>query len=229
MWSLRQATARRGIWLMDRGGDRPELLKAMLRIQPRWILRVRQDRKLIGPQDQLASAGDWATWALQNRPVRGNAVTVPVRLPESVVGLPGSQVPLHLVVPIYQFSRDGLPDRWLLLTCGLIGHGTGPRQVRHGYALRWRAEDAKRYLGQIWHVERFLTRSMLALERMLAAACLAGGFLARLQQDQPELCQYLQEQVLYHDATCTVPCYRLARGIQALAVRHHQMPMLQNA
>ena len=55
------------------------------------------------------------------------------------------------------------------------------------YALRWRAEDGKRLLGQIWHLERFWTRSFLALERMLGCVVLAGGFRAwdHLEQVKP--------------------------------------------
>jgi len=46
---LRQATAGRSIWLMDRGADRPEMLASLLRVQPRWIVRLRSDRRLMGP------------------------------------------------------------------------------------------------------------------------------------------------------------------------------------
>jgi len=59
-WTLRQATAGRGIWLMDRGADRPEILSSLLQVQKRWIVRLRQDRPLIGPDGTLGSAGTWA-------------------------------------------------------------------------------------------------------------------------------------------------------------------------
>jgi len=227
--SLRQATAGRGIWLIDRGADRPEILSSLLQVQKRWIVRLRQDRALIGPQGRRASAGTWALWALANRPVRGHAVTLEVGLPPEEVRQYGTPPILHLVVPTYTFIRNGKLERWILLTCGLIGHHVGPRQVRYDYALRWRAEDAKRFLGQIWHVERFLTRSFLALERLLWCVCLAGGFLARLQGEEPALCHELGAQVLYHRKKDRVPCYRLARGLQAAAVEGGRMPMLNNA
>jgi hypothetical protein len=133
---------------------------------------------------------------------------------------------LWLVVPTYTFA-DG--DRWLLLTCGLIDHRVGLRQIRHDYALRWRAEDAKRFRGQIWHVERFLTRSFLALERMLCCVVLAGGFLAMLQRDWPSLAEGLMQEVLYLDKPIKLPCYRLARGLVGAAVQSGRMPMLVNA
>jgi hypothetical protein len=70
-----------------------------------------------------------------------------------------------------------------------------PRQIRYDYALRWRAEDGKRLLGQIWHLERFLTRSFLALERMQWCVVLAGGFVAMLQRHHPRLREMLERQV----------------------------------
>jgi hypothetical protein len=230
-WTLRQATAGRGIWLIDRGGDRPELLASMLRVQPRWIARLREDRRLLGPDGTVRSAGAWADWALAHRPHRGRAVTLPVQLPvEDVVQAQGPQR-LWLVVPTYSFvGRNRRTERWVLLTRGLIDQHVGPRQARYDYALRWRAEDGKRLLGQVWHVERFLTRSMLALERTLWCVCLAGSFLAMLQREQPRLCQRLESEVLYHEQKPPViPGYRLARGIQAVAVRAIGMPVLNNA
>jgi hypothetical protein len=229
MWTLREALGGRGIWLVDRGADRPEILSA-LRFQPRWIVRLREDRRLVGPDGTARPAGVWADHALATRPERGHAVTLPVHLPPEDVRLYGTAMPLWLLVPTYSFLREGRRDRWVLLTRGLIDHHTGPRQTRRYYGLRWRAEDAKRLLGQLWHVERFQTRSWLALERMLWCVTLAGGFMAVLQRREPALSRCLQQEVLYHDKPYKLPGYRLARGLQALACRAlDRVSMLQNA
>lgn len=229
MWTLREATGGRGIWLIDRAADRPEVLSALLRVQKRWVVRLRQDRSLIGPDGRVMSAGQWAEWALANRPPRGNAVTLEVSLPPEGVPQYGTPPKLHLVVPTYTFVRNGKVERWLLLTCGLIGHHVGPRQVRYDYALRWRAADGKRFLGQICRVERFLTRSFAALERVLWCATLAGGFLSHLQREEPDLSRDLQEEVLYEDTDAVLPVYRLARGLHALAARHGPATLAVNA
>lgn len=229
MWTLREATAGRGIWLIDRGADRPEILSSLLQIQKRWIVRLREDRPLIGPDGTVRSAGAWATWALANRPERGKAVTLPVSLPPDQVRQYGTPPALHLLVPTYSFFRNGKVDRWVLLTCGLIGHHVGPRQVRHDYALRWRAEDGKRFLGQVCHVERFLVRSFVALERLLWCVTLAGGFFSELHRREPQLSQQLQKEVMYWDEDCILPVYRLARGLQTLATCSHHPFMAVNA
>jgi len=180
----------------------------------------------MGPGGWRHPAGYWADWALAHRPERGRAVTLPVQLPPEDVHQVGEPVPLWLVVPTYTYGND---ERWVLLTRGLIDQHAGPRQVRYDYALRWRAEDGKRFLGQIWHLERFLTRSFVALERMLWCVVLASGFVAMLLREQRRLCELLENEVLYHEKPFKVPGYRLARGLQAVVSRHLGMTMLNNA
>jgi hypothetical protein len=225
-WTLRQATGGKGIWLYDRGGDRPEVLSSWLRTQERWVIRLREDRPLLGPDGTVRSAGAWADWALAQRPERGRAVTVPVTLPPDRVHQLGAPARLWLVVPTYTF---GSGERWVLLTRGRIDQHAGPRQVRHEYALRWRSEDAKRLLGQIWHVEQFLTRSFLALERMLWCVVAAAGFLAELDRDEPHLAELLREVVLYWDKPDVIHEYRMARGLTAIAAQNGLAPILNNA
>lgn len=223
-YQLKEATGGRGVWTFDRGADRPEILKTLLLCQPRWIVRLRADRPLMGPDGTIRSAGAWAEEAMLTRPERGRTVTLPVKLP---LGKEKVSEKLHLVATTYRFGQK--QERLLLLTRGLIDRRVGPRQVRRLYARRWRAEDAKRFFGQLWHVERFLTRSFVALERMLGCVTCAGGFLAEIQRDNPDLAEELEQGVLYTHQQDKVPCYRLARGIQALALRRDPPSMLQNA
>jgi len=225
-WTLRQATGGKGVWLYDRGGDRPEVLSCWLRIQPRWVIRLREDRALLGPDGALRPAGQWADWALRERSERASAVTLPVQLPPEQVRQPPAPARLWLVVPTYTF---GSGQRWVLLTRGLIDQHVGPGQVRHDYAMRWRSEDAKRLLGQVWHVEQFLTRSFLALERMLWCVVAAGGFLAELEQDEPSLAEQLREVVLYWDKPDTIHEYRMARGLTAIAAQNGLVTVANNA
>jgi hypothetical protein len=78
-------------------------------------------------------------------------------------------------------------------------------------------------------VERFLTRSFLALERMLWCVVAAGGFLAELEQDQPELAQQLNQTVLYWDKPPVIHEYRMARGLNAVAAQNGLAALANNA
>jgi len=228
-WTLRQATGGKGVWLYDRGGDRPDVLSSWLRMQPQWVIRLREDRPLLGPDGTRRPAGQWADWALAQRPPRGHAVTLPVRLPPEEVRQSGLPARLWLVVPTHTFLRAGKGDRWVLLSRGRIDHHAGPRQVRHEYALRWRSEDAKRFLGQVWHVERFLTRGFVALERILWCVVAAGGFLAELEEDEPGLAERLSRVVLYWEKDVAIREYRMARGLMAMAGQHGHLAVANNA
>ncbi len=225
-WELHQVMGEKGIWLSDRGADRPEVLSVWLRLRRRWIIRLREDRALEGPDGQVRSAGAWADWALTHRPPLGRAVTLAVYLPRQDVAQEGPPVRLHLVVPTYRF---GSGERWVLLTRGLIGQHTGPRQVRYDYAGRWRAEDGKRFLGQLWHVERFGVRSFLAQQRLLTCVVAAGGFLARLQENEPELAHTLENRLVYWDKPFLIPTYRLSHGILDVARREGPPTLAVNA
>lgn len=225
-WTIRRATGGKGIWLYDRGGDRPEVFSCWLRSQDRWIIRLRNDRALIGPDGTRKPAGQWADFALAQRPERGRAVTLPVYLPPEDVKQLGPPTKLWLIVPTFTF---GSGERWVLLARGMIEQHVGPRQGRHDYALRWRSEDAKRFLGQIWHVERFLTRGFLALERMLWCVVAAGGFLAELRQDEPELADYLEKAVLYWEKPFVIHEYRMARGLMAISAQNGLVAVANNA
>jgi len=228
-WMLRQATGGRGIWLSDRGGERPEVLSAWRRTQPRRIIRLRRDRPLLGPDGSLRPAGLWADQALATRPERGRVATLPVRLPPALVGQNGSPERLWLVVPTYTFGDD--EERWLRLTRGLLDQHVGPRQVRHDYALRWRPEDAKRLLGQLWHVERFLVRSFLAIERMLWCVVAAAGFVALATGGRGRLDRASAKGGALPRAEPTSASPRLpaAPGLTTLAAQHGYATVANNA
>lgn len=206
-WPIRQATGGRGIWVMDRGFDRREVIDPLLQLQVRWIIRQRGDRKIIGPDGARRATHEWATYALQTRPERGRAVTLPVQLP-------WTPMRLWLVVPTWA-PPDG--DRQILLTRGLVDQKRGPRQIRHDYAYRWRAEDGARFLGQLFHFERFLVRGFAAITRTLLIAAIAVAFLAELLRNHDPLAEGMMQRIVRWKKEYQIPLYRLAAGIRAVA------------
>ena len=75
--------------------------------------------------------------------------------------------------------------------------------------------------GQLWHIEKFLTRSFLSLERMLACVALASGFIVEMQQQLPDVCDEIDGQLLrlLVDDDPIIPAYRVARGLPVLIAR----------
>lgn len=218
-WPIRQATGGRGIWVMDRGFDRREIIDPLLRLRVRWIIRQRGDRHLIGPQGSVRSAHQWAEHALKTCPQRGRAVTLPVRLT-------WSPIQLWLVVPTWE-PPDG--DRHILLTCGLIDQHHGPRQIRYDYAYRWRAEDGARFLGQILHFERFLVRSFVAIYRTIVIAAIAFAFVSELLWNHDPLADAAINRIVRWNKGYRIPVYRAAAGIRAIAAQAGVAALPNNA
>jgi len=218
-WPLRQATGGRGVWVMDRGFDREEVLRDLLRLQVRWIIRQRGDRHLVGPEGTTRSTQQWAQHALQTRPERGRAVTLPVRLT-------WNPTPLWLVIPTWEPPGG---DRQILLTRGLIDQHCGPRQVRHDYACRWRAEDGARFLGQLFHFERFLVRRFVAIYRTLLIMAIAFAFLSELWSSQDPLAEAAMNRIVRWSKGFDIPVYRLAAGVRALAAEAGVAALPHNA
>ena len=208
-WPLRRATGGRGIWVMDRGFDRKEVIDPLLQLQVRWIIRQRGDRGLVGPDGSTRLTREWAEYALQRRLERGRAVTLPVQLTWNAK-------PLWLVVPTWK-PPDG--DRHILLTCGLVDRHCGPRQIRHDYAYRWRAEDGARFLGQIIHFERFLVRRFVAIYRTILIVAIAFAFLSELLWDEDPLAEAAIHRVVRWNKEFQIPVYQLAAGIRAIAAQ----------
>jgi hypothetical protein len=192
---------------MDRGFDRREVIDPLLQLQVRWIIRQRGDRIIMGPDGTRRSTQEWATYALQTRPERGRAVTLPVQLP-------WARARLWLVVPTWE-PPDG--DRQILLTRGLIDQRRGPRQVRHDYAYRWRAEDGARLLGQLFHFERFLVRGFAAIVRTMLVAAIVVAFLAEWLQDDDPAAEEVMQHIVRWSKGYQIPLYRLATGVRAVA------------
>jgi len=218
-WPIRQATGGRGVWVMDRGFDRREVIEPLLRLKVRWIIRQRGDRHLIGPDGSVRSTREWADCALKTRSERGRAVTLPVRLT-------WNPTPLWLVVPTWQPPGG---DRQILLSRGLIDQRCGPRQVRHDYAYRWRAEDGARFFGQVFHFERFLVRRFVAIYRTVLIAAVAFSFLSELLADTDPLADLAMNRVLRWKTEWQIPVYRLAAGIRALAAEAGIATIANNA
>jgi hypothetical protein len=218
-WPIRQATGGRGIWVMDRGFDRKEVMEPLLRLKVRWIIRQRGDRHVIGPDGSLRSTQDWADYALKTRLERGRAVTLPVRLR-------WNPTPLWLVIPTWQ-PPDG--QRHILLTCGLVDQRCGPRQIRHHYAYRWRAEDGARFFGQVFRFERFLVRRFVAIYRTVLIAAVAFAFLSELLQDQDPLTDAAMHRIVRWKKEWEIPIYRLADGIRAVAAEAGIATIANNA
>ena len=152
--AVSQATGKQGIWVMDRGGDREEVLRFLLEGDHKLLIRQRGDRHLLCGRS----------------PQSGHQIAAKCRLPyrETVIKetSKGEQV-YHLdfgarAVRIPGFSQKlslvvvaGLGEKPLLLltTMAVTRSRKSLWRVVESYLARWRVEETIRFIKQSYQLE----------------------------------------------------------------------------
>jgi len=177
--TLATATERRGIYVLDRGGDRMKLYEPLLARGLRFIIRLKGDRHLV-VRGRCRRADDVAQGAV-------------MRYAETVVReQAGGEKKVHLE---YGFRRVRLPGRREveLTLVVLKGFGAEPLllltnvevkptrrsvwRIVSGYLTRWLVEETIRFLKQSYRLEDI---RVLHYERLrnLAALVMAAAYFA---------------------------------------------------
>ena len=194
--TVARATDRRGIWVMDRGGDRIRLYEAFIRWELDFIVRLVGNRHLLcGGRKQLA---------------RDIAAQCPLPYAETIVrqNKDGSETRLTLEFG-YREVRLGRYDRplWLLV---VKGFGEAPLMILttiplsrnrkklwwavEAYLTRWRIEETLRFAKQSYKFEDIRVLGYESLKNMMAMALLAMHFA------MTHLAQETKLEVLCHHA-----------------------------
>jgi hypothetical protein len=166
---IHEATGGKGIWVLDRGFDRRELMVPMLEWAMAWIVRQRGDRHILtGGGRQLSVDQRAAEIYQQERPTRWPAgdwtYTETVRLPES---------PAHELLLVLSWRLPGRAPLMLLASPRARRLGRkGPWFVK-AFRRRWGVEDATWGVKQRFHVEEFLVRSWRSIRRLMYLVAIA--------------------------------------------------------
>jgi len=174
-----EVVGHRGIWVMDRGGDRGYLYKYLLSEKHRFLVRLRADRGLRTAQG-IASALDLAR-------------SCPTLFLETVVKEEAGQERLvHLACGL---RKVRLPDRKEELTLIVVkGFGEEPlmiltnlpvrrsrKSVWHvvqSYITRWRIEDVIRFVKQSYRLEDMRCLTYRRLQALMVLVTAAAYFAA---------------------------------------------------
>jgi hypothetical protein len=176
-----QATDKRGIWAIDRGGDRRKILIPLLDQQLRFVVRQDGDRHVLLSSGEKCSVSEAARRCATpiersvdvERDGRRTRLTLhlgsmPVKLPER------TYTPLWLVV-IRGFGQEPI----MLLT------NLAPTKDREHavwiadiYLTRWKCEEAYRFTKQAYRLEDVRVRSYVALRNVYALVTAALYFVS---------------------------------------------------
>lgn len=152
--TIRGPTAGRGIYVMDRGGDRIKLFEPLLSRGLRFIVRLTGDRDLVF-RGRLRAARDVAK-------------DCPLRYADRIVKEDsGSEKSLHLEYGYRPVKLPGRPEQLFLI--GVRGFGAEPLLILtnvetpgsrsslwfivESYLTRWMVEETIRFVKQSYHLE----------------------------------------------------------------------------
>jgi hypothetical protein len=163
-----EKTGKRGLWLLDRGGDRGYLYDYLLPEGLRFVIRLRGDRTLVTDRPEAARE------AARQCPLLFNEYIVrettreekPLRLEVGCrkVSLPGRREELTLVV-VRGFGEEPL---MLLTNLRLTRARKALWHVVSAYLTRWRIEETLRHLKQSYQLEDIRVLRYVRLQNMMA-------------------------------------------------------------
>jgi hypothetical protein len=163
------ATAKNGIWVLDRGGDRKDLYRHLLKEKLSFLIRIRGDRKLLY-RGKTRAAVDLARqcpllYAERIAKKEGGKERVyellfgscPVRLQEH-------DDPLSIVV-VRGFGQEPL---MLLTTQRITKSRKSLWRIIQSYLTRWRIEETFRFIKQSYQLEDIRLLTYRRLQNMMS-------------------------------------------------------------
>jgi hypothetical protein len=162
-----EGTGRKGIWAIDRGGDRSILLKELLRKELRFVVRLVGERDLIlrdGRKEKALKIA-WGCHCPHQREVtiqkEGERRKRTIFVGQMKVKLPFYPRWLFLVVV------KGFGEKPLMLLTNVKVEFLGVIRVLEIYLTRWKCEESYRFIKQAYNLEDVRVLSYTALRNMV--------------------------------------------------------------
>lgn len=157
----------KGIWAIDRGGDREELFRHFLEKELNFVVRMASTRKIIF-NDKPRNILDVARRCHLTEEIEvtynqhGQEDKTKVKVGNRIIKLPFCTERDFVLVVIKGFGKEPL----MLLTT--LTDKT-PQEILEIYLTRWKCEESFRFMKQTYHLEDVRVRSYQGLRNM---ACL---------------------------------------------------------
>ena len=164
-----QATEKKGIWVMDRGGDREYLFDHMLNNQLSFLVRLTKRRDLIyrgraHPVLELALTCPLPYAERIVKQEKGKETIYDLQFGARFVKLPGRSEPLTLVV-VRGLGQDPM---MLLTDLRVTKSRKSLWRIIESYLTRWRIEETIRFMKQSYQVEDIRLLTYHRLQNMMA-------------------------------------------------------------
>lgn len=177
--TIRGPTQGRGIYVMDRGGDRIKLFNPLLDRGLRFIIRLTGDRDLIYRQREVFAQeiGRDCPMLFAESVIKEELETekkLHLEYGFRPVKLPGRSEPLYLVV-VRGFGEEPL---LLLTNVALLPSRKSLWFIVRGYLARWLVEETIRFIKQSYHLEDLRVLKYERLQNLVALVLAAVYFSA---------------------------------------------------
>jgi hypothetical protein len=226
------AVGGRGIWVMDRGGDRRRVLLPLVDSGRRFLVRMRGDRHLLEEGDDDEPSSAFALAAGCRLPYRENVVRQepggeqiwPLRFGARRVRLPERpDVALTLVVVEGPWSKP-----LVLLTTLRPGRSRRSHwRLVETYLARWRVEEAIRFVKQSYQLEDIRLLRYERLRTMVTLVTAVAFFTAVVLGKRAKLRLLAEHLLRSAQRIYGVPEFRyyaLADGIKQLLYSSQRRP-----
>jgi len=230
---IRNYTGGRGIWAIDRGGDRKRLLEPLLERGERFVIRSVGQRSVIDRRRRKVTVhhlGACCRLRYQARVVKiekGGEKVYELRYGAEPIRLPGREEPLHLVV-VAGFGKEPL----LLLTNLWPVRGSQSLWwIVEIYLTRWKIEETFRFIKQTYHVEDIRVLSYQRLKNLILLAGAAAYFAATFLGQKLKLRILCEKLLIISQRFFGIPPFRfyaLADGIKKILSRGKPGPAVES-
>ena len=217
---VRAHTQGRGIWAVDRGGDRKKLLEPLLDRHERFVIRSTgkrfvRDRKNV--KRSVAEVGARCRLRHQARVIKiqdGQEKTYDLRYGVEPIRLVGRDEQLYLVV-IAGFGEEPM----LLLTDALEGARDSQSLwwIVQIYLTRWKIEETFRFIKQSYNLEDIRVMTYQRLKNLVVLVTAAAYFAATFLGQKMKLRILCEKLLIISQRFFGIPPFRfyaLADGIK---------------
>ncbi len=218
---LRAHTRGRGIWVIDRGGDRKKLLEPLLERGERFVIRSTGQRSVINRRKQRVTVhalGACCRLRYQARVIKiedGQEKVLELRFGAEPMRLPGREEPLLLVV------IAGWGQEPLLLLTNLAGvrDSSSLWWIVRIYLTRWKIEETFRFIKQSYQVEDIRVLRYQRLQNLVVLVTAAAYFAATFLGQRLKLKILCEKLLIISRRFFGIPPFRfyaLADGIRTI-------------
>jgi hypothetical protein len=216
---IREHTQGRGIWTMDRGGDRKKLLEPLLDRAQRFVIRSTGKRTVIDRrhlQGSVAEVAGRCRLGHQARIVKiqdGQEKTYELRYGAAPIQLPGRAEKLGLVV------IAGFGDQPMMLLTNLEMAARDSQSlwwIVQIYLTRWKIEETFRFIKQSYNLEDIRVMKYQRLKNLVILVTAAAYFAATFLGQQMKLRILCEKLLIISQRFFGIPPFRfyaLADGI----------------